>query len=143
MKNVSRFALPLLGLALLSTLMIDPGTAKSSKSEDLKNGEKTYMASCEACHMQGMNVIKPGKDIVVSTKISTVKEFKAFLSEKHGLMPSFEFIAEDDTVLRSLHKYVKTLKNQDWQYEPEGIERTPIPSKQDKKPGQANQNAAG
>ncbi len=44
--------------------------------------------------MMGKNVLKPGKDIVVSSKIADVKVFKEFISEKHGMMPAFPNIAE-------------------------------------------------
>ncbi len=89
-----------------------------AKSPQLKKGESTYMASCEACHMAGKNVIKPGKDIVVSNKIQSVKLFGDFLREEHGVMPSFRRIADDKDVLVPLYKYVRTLKDQDWQYYP-------------------------
>ncbi|MBX9671431.1 MAG: hypothetical protein K2X93_27830 [Candidatus Obscuribacterales bacterium] len=77
------------------------------------------MANCEACHMLGKNVIKPRKDIVTSEKIANLRQFEKFLSERHGLMPDFRSIAADKKVLSSLFRYVKTLKDQEWEYYPD------------------------
>jgi hypothetical protein len=109
---------------ICSGLSYQSGFAKSSSNES-KLGEKTYLASCECCHLMGKNVLKPGKDIVVSSKLASLNEFKQFLSEKHGLMPAFPKIVEDANVAKALYDYTKTLKNQAWTYEPEGIEKNP------------------
>lgn len=127
MKNITAIGL-LIALLWSTGLSCQLGLAKSTPNRS-KLGEKTYLASCECCHMMGKNVLKPGKDIVVSSKLASLSEFKEFLSEKHGMMPAFPQIAEDESIANALYLYAKKLKNQPWNYEPEGIE------KQEKQPG--------
>lgn len=106
-----------------------------ARSNDVKKGEETYKANCEACHQAGKNVVKEGKDIVTSKNIASLTEFENFLREKHGLMPAFPHIANNKDLVQPLYKYVKTLKDQDWEYEPEASDKTPIePAK--KAPGE-------
>ena len=108
------FCLILLGVVLLGDVSFVTANAKERRK---KEGETIYLENCEACHMMGKNVIKPGKDIVTSNKIHTLDEFEKFISEEHGLMPAFpELVKEKKSLL--LYKFVKTLKNQDWTYEP-------------------------
>ncbi len=116
----------LVSVLLLATLTLE--MSGEAKSEKVKNGEATYMANCEACHMAGKNVLKPRKDIVTSNKINNLKEFEKLLSEKHGLMPAFPQIIANKKVLASLFKYVKTLKDQVWEYYPPvDDEKLPLP----------------
>lgn len=90
-----------------------------------QSGEDTYMTNCEACHKMGKNVIKPGKDIVVSEKLVNLDEFKAFLSESHGVMPAFKEIADSPEIVSALYKFTKKLKNQNWEYV-DKIDKTPV-----------------
>lgn len=105
--------------ALLVILISIPAIgAKDSKSGSFKsNGERLYMANCEACHMLGSNVISPEKELVKSDKLATRKIFKEFLSEKHGVMPPFIDIANDPVNLKDLHTFTKKLKMSSWDYE--------------------------
>ncbi|HEY9870911.1 MAG TPA: c-type cytochrome [Candidatus Obscuribacterales bacterium] len=93
-------------------------SASDSKAKAPNRGETLYMANCEACHMQGKNVIKPDKEIVTSSKLASESLFQQYLSEKHGYMPAFPDIAAKDRDLRALYKYVRRLKMQSWAYEP-------------------------
>lgn len=108
----------LLGAWCLNALCADAMAADTRKATDKKLGKNTYMSNCEACHMMGKNVLKPGKDIVESTKLVSLEEFKTFLSQGRGMMPSFKKIADDPAVVEALYRYAKTLKTQNWNYEP-------------------------
>ena len=122
---------------------VDANGAERSKSRPKKLGEATYMSNCEACHMMGKNVIKPGKDIVVSSKLASMDDFKAFLSEAHGVMPAFKKIADEPEVLSALYKFAKKLKDQKWTYVPP-LEKTPtdpFQPPQEKKRGKDNNNS--
>lgn len=114
--------------------------AERVKSNPKNTGKATYMANCEACHMMGKNVIKPGKDIVVSSKLATLDEFKAFLSESHGVMPAFEQLATDPEIVSALYRFTKKLKSQNWSYDPpiENQPVEPVQPPQKKKPGGNN-----
>ncbi len=101
----------------------------NAKERQYKKGEAIYLENCESCHMMGKNVIKPGKDIVVSTKILTLEEFQNFLTKEHGIMPAFPNLAKDKKLSVPLYRFVKTLKNQEWEYYP------PLDSKE-KSPGE-------
>lgn len=108
---------------LVMSILFQPVEARS---DEKKKGEETYKANCEVCHQAGKNVVKEGKDIVTSKNISTLTDFENFLREKHGLMPAFPLIANNKDIVQPLFKYVKTLKDQDWEYEPQSNEKTPV-----------------
>ncbi|MBX9571015.1 MAG: c-type cytochrome [Candidatus Obscuribacterales bacterium] len=109
-----------LGSGLFFMLIFIPSlNARDSKPATVKsNGERLYMANCEACHMLGSNVIQPEKELVKSDKLATRKIFKEFLSEKHGVMPPFQDIANDTAGLKDLYTFVRKLKMTSWEYEP-------------------------
>lgn len=118
------------------------GQAKSTPKKN--SGKDIYMQSCEACHMMGKNVIKPGKDIVTSTRLASLEEFKSFLSESHGIMPNFRQIAESPEVVAALYKFAKKLKNQNWDYVDKIEKAPPEPSNPPpKKWGEGNQKPTG
>lgn len=133
-----------LGLCLVFLSVCDDAAAGESRKKQKALGKNTYMASCEACHMMGKNVLKPGKDIVVSSKLASKEEFKSFLSEGRGLMPAFKKIADDEIVVDALYRYTKTLKNQNWSYEPplDDSPTEPIPPPQ-KKQREKDERPAG
>jgi mono/diheme cytochrome c family protein len=113
--------------------------AERVKANPKTTGKAVYMARCEACHMMGMNVIKPGKDIVVSSKLVSLDEFKAFLTEPHGVMPAFEELANDSETVRALYKFTKKLKHQNWTYDPP-IENQPAEPSQPPQKRKAGDN---
>lgn len=106
----------LLGSVLLLSLIAPGYGAKESRIHRQTNGEQLYMANCEACHMSGINVIKPEKELVRSEKIATQKIFKEFISKKHGVMPPFEELANNSNNVKDLYHFVKKLKISSWQY---------------------------
>jgi mono/diheme cytochrome c family protein len=114
------------------------------KANPKTTGKSVYMARCEACHMMGMNVIKPGKDIVVSNKLVSLDEFKEFLSEPHGVMPAFKELANDSETVKALYGFTKKLKHQNWTYYPplENQPTEPAQPQKKQKPGD-NQKPAG
>lgn len=106
-------------LALFIVLLTGVGNAAKPKQSQYQRGLSIYMANCEACHMMGTNVIKPEKELTKSDKIVSEKVFREFLSEKHGLMPAFRDLVKDEETCGDLYRFVKKLKNQTWDYEPE------------------------
>lgn len=105
------------GLVAFGLLVLPGRTAKESTSGKVSNGERLYMSNCEACHMLGTNVIKPDKELVKSEKLVSKLAFKQYISKKHGVMPPFSAIADDDKSLKDLYQYVRKLKQQSWSYE--------------------------
>lgn len=80
--------------------------------------------------------MKPEKELSESSKLASQTMFKEFLSCKHGLMPKFQELASRDSDLKELYKYVKTLKNQSWEYHQKEPEPQDLPMK-DRPPGSA------
>ena len=99
-----------LGISVCGSFAKESGKVPAS-------GRGLYMANCEACHLQGQNVIKPEKEIVTSTKVKSLALFEEFLQSKHGAMPAFKDIAANADSLRKLYKYTKGLKQQSWDYQ--------------------------
>lgn len=114
-KQIGIVLIVVISILLLS--FIAPGYgAKESRTTRQTNGERLYMANCEACHMSGKNVIKPEKELVRSEKIATQKIFKEFISKKHGVMPPFEDLANNSNSVKDLYHFVKQLKISSWEY---------------------------
>lgn len=87
--------------------------------------------------MLGTNVIKPDKELVTSEKIASRTIFKNFIGKKHGVMPSFSEIADDDRNVKDLYTFVRKLKQQTWTFplqEPESKDPEP---KEPQPPGDA------
>lgn len=104
-------------IAVALFCLSDPGYgAKEKRTSAQTNGERLYMANSEACHMSGINVIKPEKKLVRSEKLTSQKIFKDFISEKHGVMPPFNELAGNPANVKDLYDFVKKLKISSWEY---------------------------
>lgn len=88
----------------------------SAQSNPKCSGEKIYNNNCQNCHRQGRNPLNPEKELAESTKLVSETVFKDFLSKKHGLMPKFDKLSDNESELSALYGYIKTLKNQSWEY---------------------------
>lgn len=113
-KTTTAWLAIIVGFAATGLIMA-PGFSANRMSKSQKNGEKLYMANCEACHMLGTNVIKPDKQLHSSEQLATRAMFKAYISKKHGVMPPFKQLADDEKSLKELYSFVRTLKGQDWE----------------------------
>lgn len=117
-QSVGSLILAIIAGVVVFGLLVLPGrTAKESSSGKVSNGERLYMSNCEACHMLGTNVIKPDKELVKSEKLVSKTVFQQYISKKHGVMPPFTQLADDEKSVKDLYKYVRTLKQQSWAYE--------------------------
>ncbi len=102
-------------------ILVSSMPSGQSKNRSSKVGKYLYAQNCQQCHREGRNFLKPEKELVESSKLVSKSSFKHYLSDKHGLMPVFKELASNEQELDELYRYVKTLKNQDWEYtEPEG-----------------------
>jgi mono/diheme cytochrome c family protein len=116
-KNKPTGIVVVVAAAILLLSLIAPGYgAKESRASKRANGEQLYMANCEACHMFGINVIKPDKALVRSEKLASQKIFKDFISQKHGVMPPFEDLANDPVDVKDLYHFTRKLRVSSWDY---------------------------
>lgn len=115
-KSVRETAAIVIG-AVATILLVLPGNSAKEAQGKPSNGERLYMANCEACHMLGTNVIKPEKELASSETLVSKTAFKQFISKKHGVMPPFNQIADDEKSLKDLYQYCRKLKQQSWSYE--------------------------
>lgn len=87
--------------------------------------------------MLGTNVIKPEKELVKSEKLASRKLFKDYLSQKHGVMPAFQEIADDTVNLKDLYAFVRKLKVSSWDYPVKEHESKDIEPKEPEPPTDA------
>lgn len=126
MRLQTRLAFGVLVLLLMLLQVSISTSARTKPKQQLEQGRAIFMSNCEACHLlSGENVIKPKKPISRSDKLESEEIFQEFLRQRHGVMPEFPQIANDEHTLKSLYRFVRKLKNQSWQYpeEPEIIQK--------------------
>ena len=73
-------------------------------------GEKLFKANCSGCHLNGQNLIKPGKPIIGSLKLKSKDSFKTFIESPPPPMPNFKNITSNPNQLDALYNYVISLK---------------------------------
>lgn len=101
-------------------------------SRPISRGEEIYQANCQSCHRMGRNPLKPEKHLAESSKLVSEGVFAEYLSEKHGLMPKFNKISDNENELRELFAFSKTLKDQSWEYPLKGPGPQDLPMRESK-----------
>ncbi len=100
--------LSLIALFAASIGVLSPSIAK--KSAPKPNGALLFQQNCASCHAGGDNKVKPSRPIVGSKELSTLANFKSYLSAPPGHMPYYEHVVNDEPTLKALYKYCKELK---------------------------------
>lgn len=104
--NSVRF-LPLVAFLLAVTVwaqFVSPGAGAAP------NGEQVFKENCASCHLGGGNIMDAKKPVKGSQKLSSLDNFKEYLTKPSGAMPAAPKIVKDAATLEALYKYCKTLK---------------------------------
>ncbi len=100
-----------LGLALSVSLLVPTGNSSWAKNKKT-SGADVYQQYCASCHQSGGNLTVPGKPVADSKKLSTIAVFKDYLNNPVGHMPFYKNLIEDQTTLKALYDYCKTLRKE-------------------------------
>jgi len=100
---------------LFITMLIPFVSARSDErasSEQLKQGESIFNASCMVCHANGGNVIEPRFPLRGSQKLSDFRTFLSFIRNPKmpdgsaGSMPAFPESRLSDEETKQLYNYL-------------------------------------
>lgn len=110
-QNMRMLDLGLLAiLFLLFSVFVGVTLQVEAKPKKQVNGEHVFREYCSTCHLNGGNKIQPARPVAESAQLSSLPKFKAYLTVPPGHMPHFEYVVKDQSVLKALHDYCKSLK---------------------------------
>ncbi len=103
-------------VALLSTVALlgwlAPSNAEKTKAQKKPDGKQLFQQYCSQCHLGGGNRIKPGRPVAGSKELASLVSFKTYLSAPPGHMPYYQSLVKNDSALKALHRYCKSLKKE-------------------------------
>lgn len=95
--------------AMTFSLLLLPAFGKPPKTVQ-PSGKQLFDQHCAKCHFAGANLVTPSKPIVGSKQLSSVIQFKKYLSAPPGHMPYYQNLTGDTKLVKALYDYCKTLK---------------------------------
>ena len=112
-KSMSKKTTVLQILAIITVATMATGQMSLSKKQtDSKpvSGEAVFKSSCAQCHAGGGNMVHPAKPLAGSPKLASLPIFKAYLKAPLSHMPYFKYVVTDQSTLKALYDYCKSLK---------------------------------
>ena len=107
-KNI---VLGVVSLLLVLTVGVQhPTTAR--KNSKIVDGKSLFQQHCAKCHQDGENKVNPNHPVAGSKELTTLASFKNYLKNPPGHMPYYQYVVDDEAVLKALYSYCKQLKSQ-------------------------------